>query len=124
MTNASNLAAEIAAALAEGSAAVGDGPLTVTIIRAGAPTGPSYDPTPGVDTAYPVNALVSEFSVMERNASLIDATDIKLLVAAGQGVVPTSQDRVTLNGKTRAIKNVAPLNPGGADLMYSLQVQS
>ncbi|QDP60551.1 MAG: hypothetical protein Unbinned338contig1000_44 [Prokaryotic dsDNA virus sp.] len=124
MTNASTLAAEIAAALAEGSAAVGDGPLTVTIIRAGETTGPSYDPTIGPDQTFTVNALVSEFSVMERNASMIDATDVKLLVAAGQGVVPTSQDRVTLNGKTRAIKNVMPLQPGGADLMYSLQVQS
>lgn len=124
MTNATALAAEIAAALAEGAAAVGDGPLTVTIVRAGTPTGPSYDPTPGIDIEYPVTALVSTYSTMERTSSLIDATDIKLLVAAGQGVVPLTQDRVTLNGKTRAIKSVTPLQPGGQSLMFEVQVQA
>lgn len=124
MTNATDLAAEIAAALAEGSAAVGNGPLTVTIMRDGVKSGPSYDQTTGPDLEFPVTALVGEFTTMERASSLIDATDIKIYVAVGQGVVPTTQDRVMMNGKTRAIKNVMPLQPGGENLMFQLQVQS
>jgi hypothetical protein len=124
MTNATALAAEIAAALAEGSAAVGSGPLRVTIIREGEPSGPSYDPTSGIETEYPINALVSSYSTMERTSSLIDDTDIKLLVAAGQGVVPLTQDRLRMNGTYHAIKNVTPLQPGGQALMFELQVQS
>lgn len=124
MSNGTALATEIAAALAEGSAAVGNGPLRVTIVRQGAATGPSYDPAPGVDEEFQVDALISEYSAMERQSSLIEDTDIKMYVAAGQGVVPVAQDRVRINGSLHAVKTVSPLQPGGQALMYELQVQS
>lgn len=123
MTNATDLAAEIATAFAEGSAAVGDGALTVTILRDGATTGPSYDPTIGPDAEYPVNALVGTFNVYERANSLVEANDIKITVAAGQGVEPTNADRVSLNGAEHAIKRVEPFNIGGPALYYTLHLK-
>jgi hypothetical protein len=124
MTNATDLAAEIAAAYGEATTAVGDGPLLVTILRDGAATGPSYAPTIGADVPFEnINSLIGQFSTAERTASLIPDDDIKLDIAAGQGVVPTAADRVTLNGVTRAIKAVTPFNPAGEDLFYTLHVK-
>ncbi|MBO29091.1 MAG: hypothetical protein CML61_10125 [Rhodobacteraceae bacterium] len=96
----------------------------VTILRKGASTGPSYEPTQSADIEYPVSALVGEYSVMERASSQIETTDIKLFIAAGQGVVPAAQDRVRIAGKVHFVKNVMPLQPGGEPLMYELQVHS
>lgn len=124
MTNATDLAAVIAVAYGEASTAVGDGPLLVTILRDGAATGPSYEPMIGADVPFEnINALIGQFSTAERTASLIPDDDIKLDIAAGQGVVPTVADRVVLKGVTRAIKAVTPYNPAGEDLFYILQVK-
>lgn len=124
MTAGSVIAARIANGYAKAGVKVGDGPLLVTILRGGAATGPSYAPTAGADVPFEnINALIGQFSTAERAASLIPDEDIKLDIAAGQGVVPTAEDRVSLNGVTRAIKAVTPFNPAGEDLFYTLQVK-
>lgn len=126
MSFGSDIAAEIAAALAEGSAAVGDGPLVVTIVRQGAKSGPASAPTYGPDIEFSVNALLGEYTVFERSTGLIDDTDIKITVAAGQGVTPTNADTVRLLGdvEPKQIKRVSPFNPGGETLLFELQVKS
>lgn len=124
MTLGAEIAAEVAAALGEASSETGDGELFATIIRPGAASGPDYNPTYTADIETPVNALIGSYSVAERAGGLIETTDIKLLVAAGQGVVPFDSDRVRLDGTVHEIKMVTPLKPGGVALMYELQVKS
>lgn len=125
MTAGSDIAAEIAAAYGEATAAVGDGPLIVTILRDGAITGPSYEPVKGPDTEHPLNALIGEYSTYERQSSLVEATDVKIDVAAGQGVEPTNADRVRFPNETKkhAIKRVEPFNIGGPALYYTLHLK-
>lgn len=124
MSNGSDIAAEIAAALAEASAAVGDGPLVVTILRNGQRSGPDNAPFIGPDLEYQVNALVGSYSAAERKDGLIEDTDIKLKISAGQGVEPTRADRVRISGNEYSVRNVVPLNPGGEALMYTLNLKA
>lgn len=124
MTNGSDIAAEVAAALGEATAATGDGPLIVTISRKGAQSGPANNPTYGPPVLHSVNALIGKFSTGEITGGLVDATDIKLTVAAGQGVTPTNADTVVIKGNPHAVKNVTPYNPAGETLYFNLQVKS
>ena len=126
MSNADDIAAQIAAALGEASEAVGDGPLIVSVIRDGAQSGQSHKPTYGADVVFPnVNALFETYSTFERGSSLVESTDIKLLIGAGQGVVPENTDTIQFAGETRkhVIKRVEPVQTGGVGLFYTLHLK-
>ena len=124
MTNASDIQAEINAALAEATASVGNGPLQVTIVRKGARSGPDYEPVYASDTEHTVNGLIGSYTAFERSGGLIEQTDIKLTIAAGQGIDPTNADHVRIDDKIHEIKSVTPSKPAGEPLSYKLQVKS
>ena len=80
----------------------------------------------GPDLVYPnINALFETYSTFERGSSLVESTDIKLLIGAGQGVTPETTDTIRFAGETRkhVIKRIEPLNPGGKDLFYTLHLK-
>jgi hypothetical protein len=126
MSNADDIAAQIAAALGQASEAVGDGPLLISVLRVGAMTGPAHKPTQGPDLVYPnVNALFQTYSTYERGSSLVESTDIKLLIGAGQGVTPETTDTIRFAGEMRkhVIKRIEPLQSGGVGLFYTLHLK-
>ena len=120
---AAAIRAEVAAALAEASAAVGDGPLIVTLVRtAGGPQTP-WDTSAFTETAETsLRAVVGRYDRRLVDGTLIMAGDRRVMVEAGP-VEPTTADRLRIGGEDYAIVAVRPLAPGGVALMYEVQVR-
>ncbi|MCB5411783.1 hypothetical protein [Pseudogemmobacter faecipullorum] len=110
------IAEEVTAALAE----VG---FTATLIRPGAPTGPSYDPQPGTPTTHTVTLMQDTISLGLIDGTAIRASD-KLVMMAADGTVPTTADKITLGGKAMTIVRVEPFAPGGVDLFYEVLLRA
>jgi hypothetical protein len=119
MSNGSDIAAQVNAALAQASAATGSGVLIGTIRRRGPQSGPSYEPVYGPDTLHTFNVVLGSFSERERAGTTILATDTKITAGASD-VVPATSDRMVVRGVTYDIHKVNPLNPGGTDLKYTI----
>ena len=78
------------------------------LTRAGVPTGPSYDPTPGESLTYKCKAIVEKYSDRFRTDSLIKQSDRKVLILANSlGVRPAEGDRITIAGITFTAMDVA-----------------
>ena len=120
---AAAIRAEVAAALAEASAAVGDGPLIVTLVRtAGGPQTP-WDTSAFAATAEtPLRAVVGRYQQGIIDGTLIMAGDRRVMVEAGP-VEPRTSDKLRIGGEDYAIVAVRPTAPGGVALMYEVQVR-
>lgn len=116
MEDWSATAAEVAAALDE----VG---FTATLTRPGAPTGPSYDPTPGTPTTHALRVMQDSLGLGLIDGTTIRAGDLRLMCAA-EGIRPTTADRVTVAGVSYAIVRCEPYAPGGVDLFYELLLRA
>jgi len=119
MTAGTDIAAEIADALAEAGTAVGSGPLIATIKRKGAQTGPDYAPVYGPDTLHTLTVILGSFSNRERADTAILATDTKITASVGD-VIPAVSDRIAVQGDDYQVYGVDPLKPGGDVLMYKI----
>ena len=119
MSNGTDIAAEIAVGLAEAGTATGSGPLSGTIKRKGAKTGPDYAPVYGPDTLHSFTVILGSFSNRERADTAILATDTKITASVGD-VVPAVSDKITVQGVDYQIYGVDPLKPGGDVLMYKI----
>jgi hypothetical protein len=119
MSAGSDIAAQIAAALAEAGAAVGDGPLIGVIKRKGANTGPDNKPVYGPELTYNFTVILGSFSERERADTAIKATDTKITVSVG-AVVPAVSDKIAIQGVDYQIYGVDPLKAGGIDLMFKV----
>jgi hypothetical protein len=95
------------------------------IVRAGTPTGPVYNPTPGVPVAHPVTVVYDEWRLSEIDGTLIRVGDLKILVASsGLTITPTPNDVFRdATGAEKSIINVEPLQPGGVAVMYVIQAR-
>jgi hypothetical protein len=85
-----------------------------------------YDPNPaeGFDE-YPCRVVVTEFSLRDRESSLIEANDRKLLIAAeGLAVEPKGEDRIEVGGASFEIVAVMPLKPADTAILYTVQARS
>lgn len=122
MSNGTDLAAEVAAAIAEGAAAVGDGPLVAYIVRKGEQTGPDYEPTYGPDVAFECNAIISSSVQRHQSQTVIEVGDKNLFTSAPL-VAPTIADRVQVQGQIYQIVNVMPLQTGGVDLAFDILIR-
>lgn len=77
--------------------ALGDTFRDAILTRDGAPTGPTYDPTPGGPAAYPCRAINDEWSAFYRQGGLVGATDRKVLVLASTlATKPQAGDRIEI----------------------------
>jgi hypothetical protein len=119
MSNGTDIAAEIAVGLAEAGTATGSGPLSGTIKRKGAQTGPDYAPVYGPDTLHSFTVILGSFSNRERADTAILATDTKI-TASVSDIVPLVSDTITVQGVAYQVYGVDPLKPGGTDLMYKI----
>jgi len=122
MTEGTDLAAEIAAALAEGGAATGDGPFTVTLEKAGTQTGPDYDPVIGPPTEHTLTALADTWKVRDGNGNLTGET-MRVLTIEASGIVPIKGEWLVVSGQRVRIGEVMPFAPGGVDLLYDVTLE-
>lgn len=104
---------------------------TAYIVRDGVPTGPVYDPTPGVDIEAVCTVVYDSFRASEIDGTLIQQGDIKVLMAVtgftiaadkdgNNANTPTPADRIKGDGKQYAIIDVKPLRPGGVTVMWEI----
>lgn len=89
------------------------------LTRAGAPTGPTYDPTPGVPTTYTCKAIHDTWSAYYRASGLVQASDQRVLVLAttlkasdGTLVTPQLGDTIALEGTTLRVVSDGGGQPG------------
>lgn len=118
------IAAEVAAALAEVGQEVGAGALTATLLRppVDAAEDPWDTPSATAPTEFSLTVMVDSYTAREIDGELIRTTDKKLMVEAGV-VVPTVADRITVLGVTHEIVSVMPAAFGGVDLYYVIQAR-
>lgn len=118
-----DIAREVAAAIAEAGAEVGDGtPLTATLIQASdEASGPEWDPQPGEPTLHTITVLDSYKTLRAPDGSPLGTREHLLKMAATpDGPTPSITDEVELNGIKYAVANVTPTAPGGVVIMWEL----
>jgi hypothetical protein len=124
MSNGSDIAAEIAAALADVGNDTGSGPLVATVTRA--PGDAAVNPWDAVSTTafstFTASVIQDAWKFGEINGTSILATDLKLMMAAGV-VVPDVADTITVAGEVYNIMDVMPEAVGGVDLFYIIQAR-
>lgn len=94
--------------------------------RTGAPTGPAYDPTPGVDVDHDAFMAVLDFDTSEIDGTRVLATDKYVLLAVGNLPIALALDDklVEADGTVyRIIPPLKPLSPAGTVVMYEVQAR-
>lgn len=129
-----DIAAEIAAALGEASAATGDGSLVCTLKRpgTGGPTSP-HDLTPEPpDELYEMNGLIGSRQLRDAAGTMIGKT-IRTLTLSATGADPKQGHQIAVgvamvdvtNETTfEAITKVHPFAPGGVALSYDVDLET
>ena len=117
-----SIAAEVTAALQGLASEVGDGAFDVSIIRTtGAAANPWEAPTGTV--TLPVTAYVSRYSRALVDGTLIKDGDRRVMIAADNGTVPTTTDRLRIAGVDHSIVSVEDYAPQGVSLYYIVQAR-
>ncbi|GGO89034.1 hypothetical protein GCM10011348_45840 [Marinobacterium nitratireducens] len=95
----------------------------VTLVRAGAPTGPEWDPQPGPDTEHAAIMVETGYSLAYRSETLIQAGDKLGLISTDLDIAPAMSDKIKIDGDTYEFIDLQPLNPGGTTLLYQFQAR-
>ena len=89
--------------------------LPATLTRAGEPTGPAFDPTPGTPQRFTCRAIVDTYSDHFKTGGLVTAKDRKVLIlATSLATRPEEGDIVTVNGGASVVIHDAEVDPAGA----------
>lgn len=116
------IAAEVAAAIRATGAEVGAGEFEATIFRAGTPTGPDWNPTPGTPVEYLVAVVDTNIRVRDAAGTFTGETRRALLMEAGV-VVPLKGDVIRVRGVDHRVDEVQTVAPLGVDLMYRVLLE-
>lgn len=122
MSNGTNIAAEIHAALVQAATATGSGEFTAMLIQSGGMVGPEWDQSPAPDVETPVTVLSDEFGWSQANGTTIQSGDLRYLVSA-TGAIPAAGDRMRVQSRVFGVIEVKPLAPGGEALLYEVQLR-
>lgn len=93
--------------------------------RTGAPTGPEYDPTPGLPVDHPARFVVTGYDNREIDGTRILSKDKKVLMAPGSlKIDPGEGDLlVEADGSTLTIIDADPLKPAETVLLWMIQAR-
>lgn len=92
----------------------------------GASTGDENDPRPGAWAGNACKALQSNFSLRERESTLIKDGDRKFLISTeGLSITPTTDHEFAFNGETTrgSIESVRTVAPNGQIILHVIQVR-
>jgi len=94
------------------------------IIRQGTPTGPAYNPTLPAPTRLEVKFVETQYSMTDRNETLVQVGDKMGLISTETGVTPEkSGDKIEIDGTIYQFLDVKPLNPGGVVLLFKIHAR-
>ena len=96
---------------------------TITHIRDGEATGPSYDPTPGVPVVTPVTASVKGVSSKYVQDGFISAQDLELICSVF-GFAPVQSDRFSIDGRQLQVIMVEPIPAAGTTVAWRVFLKS
>lgn len=118
------IAAEVAAGIAEAGTETGAGPRAGTIIRTSGADETTYPPTAGTDAEYACTLVLTNYSARDRDGTQVTARDVKALIAPDAETDPRNGDRLEVSGRTFHLVNVDAVQPGGVVLMWRCQARS
>lgn len=97
--------------------------LTVTITRAGAPSGPVFAPIPGTPTTHSFVALpVTVEQAQRAGMTLTTGERVYSLVNHNVAIEPTPADELLIGGETFSIVEVIADDPAGFVLTWMVKV--
>ncbi len=91
--------------------------------RDGAPTGPPHDPQPGEPTRHGCRVVELEYSLTDRDTTLVQQGDKLGLISTAIDIQPGKDDRLLLGGQLYHLIDLQPLSPGGQDLLYEFHAR-
>jgi len=95
--------------------------------------GPAYDPGPSTDVDYAADLVIVDYTISERDGTLILATDkrayvspLGLKTAAGVSLdeIKPTDKLVEASGKVWTIVRAMPLSPAGTTVYVDVQVRA
>ena len=93
-----------------------------TLTRLTPGVGPAWDPGAPTETAHACKGLVDTYSAYERQNTLIQAGDVKvLLLATSLAITPTAGDKVTIRG---VAYNIIDVSTDPAKAVWVLQARA
>ncbi len=91
--------------------------------RDGAPTGPPHNPQPGPATQHDCTVVELDYSLTDRDSTLVLQGDKLGLISTAVDVQPAKNDRLLLGGQWYHFIDLQPLSPGGQILLYEFHVR-
>lgn len=91
--------------------------------RAGAPTGPPHNPQPGEPSQHDCTVVELEYSLTNRDTTLVQQGDKLGLISAAAAVEPLLSDQLLLGGQLYNFIDLQPLSPGGQVLLYEFHAR-
>lgn len=120
-----DIAAEVAAALAEAGAETGNGePLEGFIIRNLGDDKTTYPPVNGADVPCRCTLILTQYSARDRDGTSVTARDVRATIAADAEADPRIGDTVFVGESEYHVKNVAAEKPGGVVLYWDVQLRA
>lgn len=120
-----DIAAQVAAGIAEASATLGDGrPLMAVIVRTVVISDTSTYPVQRREstTRFELPVIKSRYSLRDRADGVVQPNDIRLMVGVGD-IVPKTSDRMELNGRSYELVDIEPFEPGGIPVYYIIRAR-
>ncbi len=91
--------------------------------RDGPPTGPPHNPQPGPVTRHDCKVVELEYSLTDRDTTLVLKGDKLGLISTAVDVEPGKDDRLQLGGQLYHLIDLQPLSPGGQVLLYEFHAR-
>jgi len=91
--------------------------------RAGAPTGPPHNPQPGEPSLHDCMVVELDYSLTNRDTTLVQQGDKLGLISAAAAVDPLLSDQILLGGQLYNFLDLQPLSPGGLVLLYEFHAR-
>ncbi|MEQ7866578.1 hypothetical protein ABQ137_08100 [Xanthomonas sp. WHRI 8393] len=91
--------------------------------RDGAITGPPHNPQQGPPTRHDCKVVELEYSLTNRDATLVLKGDKLGLISTASEVAPTLSDRIVLGNDLFTFIDLQPLSPGGQVLLYEFHAR-
>ena len=90
-------------------------------IRRTASSGDAWNPTQ-TDTDHDCTLVVLDYSLRERESTLIGATDRRVLISTdGLTITPTNADKLVIGSTVHEIVRIMPLEPGPTIVLWEAQ---
>lgn len=120
-----DIAEEVAAAIAEAGAETGDGaPLRGAIVRLTPADESTYPPAPMAEAEHACTLIFGRYGARDRDGTNITERDVKVMISPDAETDPRNGDKLRVGSETYSLIDVQAVKPGGTVLMWACQARS